>query len=69
MPQVPSNTYPPTNLQNQSIEFQVLCHTRPIIREIYEYEKGFRVTYIDRDTDHSFYLDLQNEEQLNERHI
>ena len=69
MPQVPSHTYPTTNLSNQSVEFQVWCKNNTFIREIHEHDSGFRVSYINSDTDHSYYLDLRNKEDLYENHI
>ena len=69
MPQVPSHTYPTTNLSNQSVEFQSWCKNNTIIREIDEHDDGFRVSYINSDTDHSYYLYLRNKEDLYENHI
>ena len=69
MPQVPSHTYPDTRLRNQSFWFQNWCDANRIIREIYEHDSAFRVSYINSDTDHSYYLDLRNKEDLYETHI
>ena len=69
MSQVPSETYPRTNLSNQSLWFQIWCNTHPIIREIHEHDEGFRVSYINMDNDHTRYLDLRTKEELYETHI
>ena len=69
MTQVPSHTYPKTNLSNQSVEFQVWCKNNTIIREIEKHDDGFRVCYINRDTDHTRYLNLRNKKDLYETHI
>ena len=69
MPQVPSHTYPTTNLSNQSLEFQIWCANNRITREIHEHDTGFHVSYINMDNDHTRYLDLRNKEDLYETHI
>jgi hypothetical protein len=63
------STYPETKLENQSVNFQVWCNTRTVIREIDEIDNGLRVSYIDTESDHTKYLYIKNSEELNEHHI
>ena len=69
MSEVPSHTYPQTRIELQSADFQHWCDTRSVCREIYEIEEGFRVSYIDMNTDHTKYLYLKNRKDLHGQHI